>query len=363
MSATDNSEASPPPPAAKPQPGAYVFLARVGALIAAALLAVLVLVLIIPEGHDYQLASNLKHDALERHEHKIVLVGGSNLSYGVDSGLLERATQCPVVNMGMNGFFGVRFMLEEVKPYLNPGDTVVIAFEHETYVRPAEGSPESLLVVTKANPRTLQALSLQQIFSVAMRYPYAAHQKMLRLLGDQTHAIGRALGLAAAQDEVDGEAPLTISQIESFSGFDARGDLVSHLNIDWPDPPKEEEDVPAFEMTPEAFALMEDFVEDMSERGVRVIVSYSAAEREFYEKHREAIESWDARFRENPAFVVPRSPSDYVFDASMHFDTVYHLNAEGRAIRSQMLAEDIVGVFPGASACAAPDQPQERPAP
>ncbi len=352
MSTPEQPEAITEAETAKPQTGPYGFLARAAALIAAALATVFVIVLAIPEGNDYALASNLKHEALAAHDHKIVLVGGSNLSYGVDSALIESATHCPVVNMGMNGFFGIRFMLEEVKPYLHSGDTVVIAFEHETYVRPADGSPDSLLVVTKANPATLSALSPEQLFSVALRYPYAAHQKMVRLISEQTRNVGQVFGVA----EEEYQTAIDLRDIEGLAGFNAHGDLVSHLDVDWPYPPSEEQDLPGFTMTEEAFPLVENFVEEMNARGVRVIISYSPAERVFYEKHRAAIESWDAQFRANPAFIVPRPPSDYVFDASMHFDTVYHLDREGRAIRSQMLADDIVNASPPEGPCSPPQE-------
>lgn len=354
MSATEHPEAIAETPA-KPQPGPYGFLARVAALITAALGTVVAFVVAVPEANDYARASNLKHDALAAHDHKIVLVGGSNLAYGIDSPLIERITDCPVVNMGFNGFLGIRFMLAEVKPYLHNGDTVVIAFEHETYARPADGSADSLLVNTKTNPATLSALSQQQFINVALRYPYVAHQKLMRILGDATRDAGQALGLAQESDAT----LIRLRQIESLEGFNANGDLESHLDVDWPFPPSEEGDLPAFVMTEEAFPLIENFVHEMNARGVRVLISYSAAERAFYEKHRAAIESWDAQFRANPAFIVPRPPSDYVFDASMHFDTVYHLDREGRAIRSRMLADDIVNASPG-GACS-PTQESSSP--
>lgn len=352
MSAADQTEAIAEAASAKPPPGPYGFLARVTALIAAAMATVIAFVWIVPEGNDYARASNLKHNALAAHDHKIVLVGGSNLGYGIDSALIERATQCPVVNMGINGFFGIRFMLAEVVPYMNAGDTVVIAFEHETYARPADGSPDSLLVTTKTNPVTFAALSQQQLISVALRYPYVAHQKLMRILGDFTRNVGQRLGIADAGDQT----LIRLRQIESLEGFNANGDLVSHLNVEWPFPPSEEGDLPAFVMTEEAMPLIENFVREMNARGVRVLISYSPAERVFYEKHRAAIESWDAQFRANPIFIVPRPPSAYVFDASLHFDTVYHLNREGRAIRSQMLADDIVNAFAGQSACSPPQE-------
>src|SRR5688500_9034323 len=61
-------------------------------------------VFLVPEGNDYGLATVLKHDRLARDvPRKIVFIGGSNLAFGMDSGMVEKATGLPVVNMGMNG--------------------------------------------------------------------------------------------------------------------------------------------------------------------------------------------------------------------------------------------------------------------
>lgn len=355
MTATEQSETEKTGSAAPSRPGPLGFFLRAAALVLAALVSVFTFVVITPDDTTYALASNLKHDALARRDPKIVLVGGSNLSYGIDSALIARSTHCPVVNMGMNGFFGIQFMLEEVKPQLHSGDVVVIAFEHESYARPVEGASIDLLMVTKANPETLSALTPQQILGIASQYPYVAHQKILRLIGDAARLLGHAFGLANLEEI----PPYDMRRIETLSGFNADGDLTSHLGLRWPYPPAEENNLPEFALEPEVVPLLENFVREMSERDVRVLISYSSIERSFYEKHRAAIDGWDATFRSSPLLTVPSPPSRYVFDPSMHFDTVYHLNERGRAARSQMLADDIVGAFDGAPPCSTQTPAQE----
>src|SRR5690606_19069199 len=93
---------------------------------------IVLIVLLIPEQNDYSRGTELKHNRLAQIDtRKIVLIGGSNLSFGVDSPMIQKATGCPVVNMGMNGYFGVRYMLEEVKAHINPSDIVVLSFEYD----------------------------------------------------------------------------------------------------------------------------------------------------------------------------------------------------------------------------------------
>ena len=56
---------------------------------------------------------------------KIVLVGGSNVCYGVDAKLLQDSLRMPVVDMSINGGVGMSFYYEQVKPFINKGDIVI----------------------------------------------------------------------------------------------------------------------------------------------------------------------------------------------------------------------------------------------
>ena len=69
-------------------------------------------------------------DKLERAkaiaEPKILLMGDSNVAYGIDSKLLEEAMNMPVVNMGLHGGLGQTFCMDLAKPEIKQRDIVVI---------------------------------------------------------------------------------------------------------------------------------------------------------------------------------------------------------------------------------------------
>jgi hypothetical protein len=39
--------------------------------------------------------------------------------------------------------------------------------------------------------------------------------------------------------------------------------------------------------------------------------------------------------------IVPSPPADFVYEESQFFDTVYHLNREGRALRTEKVIRDL----------------------
>lgn len=314
------------------------FLIMVLSSAALALITVLAIVFVVPDENDYGLASNLKQDRLNTLEgNKIVLVGGSNLAFGIVSPIIEEITDCPVVNMGMNGYFGVRYMLEEVKPALRKGDVVVLAFEWDNYFKSIDGSPANLFGVSKANPRALGFMTWEQrLHAASIGIPLAARAKLRRTIID-TVAMIRASGKPARTNEA-------INEIESFAGFTPEGDLTSHVGVQWQD--NIEQAVFGDHVDPEVVPAIAGFVRQMEARGVRVVMSYTPYMASAYAQRSEPIEQAYALIEAELPGRSPRPPQDYLFDPSLFFDTVYHLNGDGRPIRSERLAGDIIGGDP-----------------
>ncbi|PKP80777.1 MAG: hypothetical protein CVT79_13415 [Alphaproteobacteria bacterium HGW-Alphaproteobacteria-18] len=324
------------------------FFLPVALLLAAVFATTAAIAVLVPDDGDYAEASNLKHDLLAIDvPKKIVLVGGSNVSYGTDSTIIETATHCPVINMGMNGYFGVRFMLEEVKPYLKQGDIVVIAWEYDSFYKSVNGTNTDLLMVSKANPRAFKFLTPRQKVSALSRIPFIAQQKVLRLMGEGYDNFSYMLG--ADQDEPWTE--VDILEIESARNFSRNGDLTGHVGITWPHEQIDAMDISSIPMDQEVIPMMQQFVRDMNARGVRVMISWTPLMDDFYDRHSKEIDRLNAEMAAVPEFLIPRPASGFRFDKKLHFDTVYHLNENGRPIRSQMLADDILTQFGDDALC------------
>lgn len=65
----------------------------------------------------------------ETQEKKIVIVGGSNASFGIDTDAMEQEFGIPVVNMALHGGVSAKYMIEQVKPYLMEGDILIMSRE------------------------------------------------------------------------------------------------------------------------------------------------------------------------------------------------------------------------------------------
>lgn len=311
-----------------------------------AMASVLALVFLVPEGNDYGRAFALKQARLmQPHDGRIVLIGGSNLGFGLDSEIIERRTACRAVNMGVNGYLGLRYMLAEARPHLRAGDIVVVALEHDNFVKSVDGSGPDLLMAIKARPQIFAALSWGQRVRAIGAAPYVAQQKILRVLRDGFAWASGLLGTAEG-----GDAVAEIAAIERRSRFNEQGDMISHLSRTWPHAREEGLDLTRLPIDAPTIAMLRDFSREMAGRQVRVVISYTPVLRAFYVRHRAALARIHAELSEGGQLIVPSPPSAFVYDESYFFDTVYHLNAQGRGPRTDRLVDDIIRAAPGSCA-------------
>ena len=296
-------------------------------------------VFLVPEGNDYGLATVMKHERLARDvPRKIVFIGGSNLAFGMDSGMVEKQTGLPVVNMGMNGYFGVRFMLEEAKPKLKAGDIAVLSFEYDNFYKSVDGTSSDLLIVVKSRPKSFEFLTWGQRLGLVETMPFVAQQKVLRLVREGGRRIRDAVGGGGGHEPY-------IESIETLAGFEEHGDLRSHWGVEWK---KEREPGIDITKTPrdnEVVGLLQAFATEMKARGVTVVVSYTPLLRSFYELHKGGLEALHGTLVAAPPLLVPSPPSEFVFDERLFFDTVYHLTKEGTPLRARKVARDLERVL------------------
>ena len=92
---------------------------------------------------DDYLASLLdKHERLDSLSgSRIIFVGGSNLTFGIDSTRLENELGVPTVNMGLQAGLGLDFILTDVKSKIVGDDLIVLSLEHEHFRQDLAAAP------------------------------------------------------------------------------------------------------------------------------------------------------------------------------------------------------------------------------
>jgi hypothetical protein len=261
---------------------------------------------------------------------RLVLVGGSNLAFGVDSARLEADMQRTVVNLGLHGGLGLRLMLNEALEGTRAGDLAVLVAEYEQFFgRVADGE--------------ITAVELLQYEPAALRFFRSFGQ--LRALGVNSATLSSRAAFAIIDDvkqSLLGAEQRLESPVYRSGAFNAHGDMVAHLD----EASKPEEVARATPLSGDlnvsALRAVERWAEDLTSRGVEVRVLYPSVSASYWATNQQMI----AKVAAGLAFrTTSGEPHDWVFEDAMFYDTSYHLNRDGRAIRTAQLSRILLEGF------------------
>lgn len=270
--------------------------------------------------NDYLAAIIDKHNYLKSLESPaIVFAGGSNLAYGLDSQAVASATGRPVVNLGLHGALGLSFMLEELKNSLKEGDMAVLSIE---YFLSADGSESHKKRTIEAFPEARKFIRtglIQQILSKLLYYQEITRNN---IKGSRFKA-GR--NEIMPSDEVD--------SIYSRKSFNQAGDVIAHLDM----PPAKElanRWALKYRYWGEEIGMLNDFYEFCRARKIAAVFMFPAYAESEFKKNYDAIMRLHQDLQKNLLMPVAGTPEDFAFPDSLFFDSIYHLNKDGRQLRT-----------------------------
>lgn len=87
---------------------------------------------------------------------RIIFVGGSNLSFGLNSQMIKDSLQINPINTAIEASIGIQFMIDNTLEYVQDGDIVVLVPEYFIYYRSLNlGSKELMRTILDVNLRIL----------------------------------------------------------------------------------------------------------------------------------------------------------------------------------------------------------------
>ncbi|MBN2001146.1 hypothetical protein JW935_26625 [candidate division KSB1 bacterium] len=244
---------------------------------------------------------------------RIILVGGSNLAFGIDSPLLEELTGYHVINFGIHARLRYPFMLEVIEPYFKSGDIVVFGAE---YALIQTDKPDKALWETVAEyPPGIKYIKWREMdFSTFMLAFQKRIQRSLNLKGEFKEPIYRR------------------------SGFNFNGDLVTHLSLA---PRDTMHCYQNFNDMPERSIIdyLNRFYERCREKGVKAMYSFPPFPGQDVDQTH--LSDWFLFLQNSLEIPLISHPSNYFYPKDYFFDSCFHLTATGREARTIQLAADI----------------------
>lgn len=259
-------------------------------------------------------------DKIERAESidepKIVLVGNSNLAFGIDSELIEETFGRPVVNMGGHGGLGNEFHINMGKHGINEGDIVIVAL---TSFGPTSTMTPDLAWITVENYGLFDLIPEQDYYEFIKAFPHYAIRTVGRwLTGTGNKPRDGVYSIDSFNEYGDISLVREESQQEHYVGKcvpPTLGDTVQLLN---------------------------EYVAWCNERGaICLIAAYPIITYEKNMPDSEAFDRFTAELDEQLDCDVISDYKDYFMDRRYFYDTEGHLNDEGSVIRTNQLIEDL----------------------
>lgn len=291
-----------------------------GALTAAVIL--LIATAIPADQTSYFAATIDKHARLSQlSSPKVILVGGSNLAFSIDSIRMQEKLGAPVVNMGLHANLGLRFMLEEIKSDLKPSDIVMIVPEYQHFVTTSfDGAAKELAAVIEVYPHALRFLHTpMQFLHVAAGLPQLQASKL---------SLSRLI------------RPEPASPFYSRAAFNANGDAIGHLAMHLTDALNKPFWTSAI-YNPAAARMINQFAADAALQGVKVLFIFPCLPDTIYAENQASIEEIATRLRSELTIPILGTPSLFTFPDGYFFDSVYHMTGIGRTERTERMLEQL----------------------
>jgi len=295
-------------------------------LLTAGLIA-LVFLAIGPDPDHYFAGSSIQIDLLKNTPSpRMILVGGSNVSFGIDAELMQRTLGIPVINDGLHAGLGVA-PLRELQEYLRAGDIVIISLEYQLFSSRdvMEGDLTFLSDWIEYAPERMNYLSNPWREAPAL-YATMLQRKVNRQVN--TYLFGGSL------DEV--------RNVFIGTQYNSNGDFIGHLDQD--STPRRKisfEPYPVSSIQNEIFNFLEEFHQTAREKGVEVYFEAPASRKFNCENTGDAsMATFFKTFEERSSIPVLTPVEDVCLPDKYFFDTAYHLNAEGRQVRTERLIEN-----------------------
>lgn len=278
----------------------------------------------------YAQLPELYHRLEDSQGKRLILVGGSNVAFGVDGGLLERLlaqygyeyTVCP---FGLYAAVGTSAMLELSQGQLREGDIVVLAVEPTDETLSAYFGASAFWKCAEEAPELLAAVS-------------PAHRAALA--GNYVGFLQERAAIARSGDFPKPEGAYAKSSFEENGSmsFYRAGNIMA-LGWDTGAPV----DLAAASISPDFAGQVNDHCRDARARGAEVYLSFSPVNRSALTGGpEEGAASYFGACLDAFDCPVISDPNRYILDSGWFYDSNFHLNSAGAVLRTCLLAEDLL---------------------
>ncbi len=264
---------------------------------------------------------------------RLILVGGSGIAFGLDSNTLKKETSLNPVNLGLYAGFGIDFMLAQASSGAKTGDLIILIPEFDILDSVPSATGFISLEALQQDPQLTPFVFSNPKSSISLlrQFPGWLSTRVYSLIGKYV------------VDPIKPREETLYRRVYKASNFNEYGDMVGHLSESYLLPVSEiTATSTAFSDIPntETIAHIDAFILAEEKKGVTVLFSWPALPKTVYRNN-------ESNLLKQEEYIVNQlgtekilgRQKDFIFDDGQFFDSIGHLTADGREIRTARLAQ------------------------
>ncbi|MFA6829684.1 MAG: hypothetical protein WCR67_03155 [Bacilli bacterium] len=279
--------------------------------------------------------AHMYHKVKDCQGKKIVIVGNSNVAFGVDSALLEKQLRADgldysVCNYGLYISLGTKFMLDTVKNQIKKDDIVIFTPELISQAMSLYYSSKEVWYALDSDLSLLSTLDNSCLQSqIGSMNTYIGEKYEYFVSGNKAQS-GTTYSQASFDDNCDFKnSPRAYNTMENL--YDSNTMLSFSTDL----------------LTDSFISYVNTFYQDISAKGAKMY--YSFAPMNFLsiklDNFFTDINNFSDALDEKLDFPIISSPFNYIMNPGWFFDANVHLNEAGMTFRTNLLASDIKNQF------------------
>jgi len=251
----------------------------------------------------------------ETKKNRIIFIGGSNLSFGLNSQLIKDSLHLNPINTSIHAGIGLKFMLNHYKSLIDSNDIIILVPEYSQYFGNTANGDEALfrliLDVNLSEINNIDYFQLKQIIQFFPKFIISKYSPNEYFYKNIAHR-----------------------RIYDRSSFNKFGDAVAH----WGDTRKqfEIENLIDREVNNDVFLIIKEFSNIAELKKAKLFVSFPCYDFDSFKNNSTQINFIYKTILSNK-FSILGNPTLFSFDQQYLYNSPYHLTFHGANKRTLLL--------------------------